>query len=183
MKKLLLVLLMATSMFAAECKYTLKSVDVDWKAYKTPLKLGVGGTFDKVSVEAKEASSQEALLKTASVNIQTSSVNSKNSGRDAKLVKFFFDVQNVKNITAKVISVAKDVVTVAVSMNGLTKEVPMKLKMSKDEIKANGYIDLADFTMLPSLKNINKACYALHKGKTWQDVAIEFELKTQKSCE
>jgi hypothetical protein len=67
-------------------------------------------------------------------------------------------------------------------MNNITKEVLMDLDFDKDEIEAKGRIDLADFAMLPSLKSINTACYDLHKGKTWQDVEIEFEIKTHKRC-
>jgi polyisoprenoid-binding protein YceI len=43
------------------------------------------------------------------------------------------------------------------------------------EVKA----DLGDFGMLPSLQGINKACYELHEGKTWQDVEISFVLTFQ----
>ena len=34
----------------------------------------------------------------------------------------------------------------------------------------------ADFGMIPSLKAINKACYDLHQGKTWQDVDTYFNI-------
>ena len=68
-------------------------------------------------------------------------------------------------------------------MNGVTKTIPMKLDFDDDEIEAEGHIDLADFNMLPSLSSITKACYDLHKGKTWQDVEIKFELKTRKHCD
>jgi len=59
----------------------------------------------------------------------------------------------------------------------------MKMDLDGKELEAEGYIDLADFKMLPSLKSINKACYDLHKGKTWQDVKIEIELELKKVCD
>lgn len=46
-------------------------------------------------------------------NIDTASVNSGNKGRDAKLVAKFFNVQNVKNIQAKIINVKKRYVVTA----------------------------------------------------------------------
>jgi polyisoprenoid-binding protein YceI len=183
MKKILLLLLSATAIFASQCNYDLKELKVDWKAYKTPLKIGVGGTFDNVDITATDKSSTKAFLQSATLTIHTASINSKNAGRDAKLVHYFFEKQNVKAITIKVLSVEKKIIKLAVTMNGITKTVPMKLDLEKDEAEAEGYIDLADFKMLPSLQSINKACYDLHQGKTWQDVEIEFELKTKKNCE
>jgi len=183
MKKILLLLLSASAIFASQCHYEVKKLDVDWKAYKTPLKLGVGGTFDKITLHATDKSSTKALLESATIVIDTSSINSKNSGRDAKLVQFFFDKQGVKDINIKVVSVESKIITLAITMNGVTKNVPMKLDLERDEAEAEGYIDLADFNMLPSLKSINKACFDLHKGKTWQDVAIEFEIETKKHCD
>ena len=184
MKKIILLLVTLTAvLFAGGCRYEAKQFEVEWKAYKTPLKVGVGGTFDKVAIEAKDKSSEKSYLETSTVTINTTSVNSKNSGRDAKLVKYFFNVQNVKQIKAKVVSVERTIINVDITMNGVTKTIPMKLDFDDDEIEAEGHIDLADFNMLPSLSSITKACYDLHKGKTWQDVEIKFELKTRKYCD
>jgi len=181
MKKVLLFLLATTFLYANQCSYSVKNLDLEWEAYKTPLKLGVKGSFDKISIDAKERSSKKAFLETARLKIDTTSINSKNSGRDAKLVKFFFDVQNVKEIDIQAITLKNNILTLEITMNGITKQVPMKVEF-EDEIEAQGHIDLADFNMLPSLKTINKACYDLHKGKTWQDISIEFEIKLTKIC-
>ena len=89
-------------------------------------------------------------------------------------------VQNVEMITAKITKVEGNVLHVAISMNGKTLDVPMKYEVEDDEVEAEGVIDLADFEMLPALHAINKACYDLHQGKTWQDVELEFELKYKK---
>ncbi|ADN08705.1 YceI family protein [Sulfurimonas autotrophica] len=182
MKKVILILLtLATIVFANECRYDAKTLHVTWEAYKTPLKIGVGGTFDNISIKAADTKSEKSFLKTSTVIIDTSSINSKNKGRDAKLVKYFFAVQGVKNITAKVVSLSDKIINIDITMNGVTKNIPMKLNTS-DKIEAQGYIDLADFNMLPSLAGINKACFSKHKGKTWQDVTIKFELQTHKNC-
>ena len=181
MKKILLLLMTTAFLYAGECHYQVKKYDLEWEAYKTPLKIGVKGSFDKIAINAIDKSSQKAFLKTARIIIDTTSINSKNAGRDAKLVKFFFDVQNVKEIDIKALDLYNSILTVAITMNGVTKQVPLKIDFD-DEIEAKGHIDLADFNMLPSLKSINKACYDLHKGKTWQDVEIEFEMKLKKVC-
>jgi polyisoprenoid-binding protein YceI len=183
MKKTLLSLLTLTTLLSAQCYYNATDVEVDWKAYKTPAKIGVKGTFDTIKLLAPQQTTQMGLLENASLKLDTHSINSKNSARDAKLVKFFFQVQNVNTIDAKIISVSKKEALVAITMNGITKNIPMKLDFDKDEIEAEGTIDLGDFAMLPSLHSINKACFDLHKGKTWQDVSIEFEIKTHRNCE
>jgi len=182
MKKILLILLTATTIFASQCHYDFKSLQVNWKAYKTPLKIGVGGTFNNVSINAIDKSSTKNFLTSSTVVINTATINSKNVARDKKLVHYFFNIQGVKKINIKVLSVNKEKIYLDITMNGVTRTVPMRLDLKDDEAKADGYIDLADFHMLPSLAAITKACYKLHQGKTWQDVKIDFTLKTQKNC-
>jgi len=176
MKKILLAGLLAAAAFG----YEATDVDVEFKAFKTPLKIGVKGGFDKIALHSKEADSLNGLLLGTSITIDTASVDSKNPGRDKKLVHSFFEVQGVKNIEAKIVKVDAKVLTVAITMNGKTLDIPMKYENEHNEIEAEGVIDLADFGMLPSLKAINTACYEKHQGKTWQDVELEFELKYRK---
>jgi hypothetical protein len=59
-------------------------------------------------------------------------------------------------------------------MNGKTLIIPMQYIYDKGQFNATGTIDLIEFTAGKSLANINKACYDLHKGKTWSDVTIGF---------
>jgi len=182
MKKLLLLLLTTAALFSSECKYETTGVDVAWEAYKTPLKLGVKGKFDNVVFLSEKAATLNTLVKNTKVKIDTQKVNSNNPGRDAKLVKFFFEVQGIKSIDAEITSVNKELINVNITMNSITKNIPMRYTIDKNNITAIGVIDLADFDMLTSLSTINKACYDLHKGKTWQDVTISFKLSTKKSC-
>lgn len=63
-----------------------------------------------------------------------------------------------------------------ITMNDKSLNIPMNYTANDGVITAKGTIDLADFAMIPSLKSINKACYDLHQGKTWQDVDIAFTL-------
>ncbi len=173
MRSLILAALLAASGFS----YEVKDVEVEFKAFKTPLKKGVGGEFDTVKVNTKKASSLKEMLLKTSVVIDTASIDSGNKARDAKLVASFFNVQGNETITAKIKEVKKEILIVAITLNGKTLDVPMKYEKENDEIEAEGVIDLADFGMLPSLEAINKACFDLHQGKTWQDIEIEFKLK------
>lgn len=174
MKKILLALLLAT---ASLCALEVQNTTVKFTAFKTYAKIGVSGVFDKVQVNTKTAKTVPALLENATANIDTSSVNSGNKGRDTKLVTKFFDVQNVKNIKAKIINVTKGMLLLQLSMNGKTLNIPMNYNVKDNTVNAKGVIDLADFAMLKSLKSLTKACYVLHKGKTWQDVNIYFTMQ------
>ncbi|QOP45084.1 YceI family protein [Sulfurimonas paralvinellae] len=168
-------------------------VEVGFTAYKTPLKIGVGGTFDKVSYTPNKisGSSFRDLFVGSSVVIDTKSVNSHNKGRDAKLVKFFFDNMSSQTITAEITGYTPDkrykgkpktgIFMVAVTMNGVTRNVPMRYSYFQGKMKAEGVIDLFDFSANRSLQAINKACYELHQGKTWNDVTISFTTEVKAS--
>jgi len=173
MKKTLLAMLFLAASLSA---YEIQNTTVKFTAFKTYAKKGVSGVFDTIKLHDKKADSVAKLLANAAVSIDTSSVNSGNKGRDAKLVSKFFNVQNVKTIQAKLSDVTKSSLVATITMHGKTLDIPMSYSVKNGVVHAKGTIDLADFNMIPSLKSLNKACYALHKGKTWQDVDIYFTI-------
>jgi polyisoprenoid-binding protein YceI len=201
MKKVILVIVMVlglTSSVSASsksgCVLAQKGkVTVDWTAYKTASKIGVSGTFDKVDFKAvaKDGKNFREILVGSSVNIDTSSVNSKNTGRDVKLVKFFFKQMKANTMNAKITDIKADkklkgkartgVVTLDVTMNDVTKSVPMKYSYDSGVFSAKGNIDIFDFSASKALSSINKACFDLHKGKTWNDVSIAFSTNIEAS--
>jgi len=189
MKFILLILLMLNGTLNAECLLTRKSdFKVGFKAFKTPLKIGVGGTFDDLllSNAKKSASNLNDLLIHTKVTINIQSVNTANGARDAKLVSYFFNQMKTKEITAEIIKLKGDslngYVWISMNMNGVVREVPMKYIVKGGKFSAKGVIDVADFSALNALKSINKACFVAHKGKTWQDVVITFSFELRKSC-
>jgi len=197
MKNIILSLLMVFSIVSsanAESKNACElsqvgDVKVSFKAYKTPSKIGVGGVFDSVKYTsiAPVGKNFSSILVGSKVLIDTTSVNSKNSGRDAKLVKFFFNMMSGKNIDAKITDIKADkkvkdaprtgLVAIEVRMNGVTKSVPMKYSFSDGMFSATGVVDILDFGAGKALSSINRACFELHKGKTWSDVSIGFSAK------
>lgn len=196
MKKLLLTIMILSTALLAEGKVAKTgcilsqegAVTVGWKAYKTAAKLGVGGIFDDVTYTAakKEGKNFKEILIGSSVVINTNSVNSKNEGRDKKLVASFFKLLGAETISAKILDITqtskkrerprKGIITTNITMNGISKDVPMNYVYDKGAMKAEGFIDLFDFQASKALTSINKACFDLHKGKTWNDVAINFSL-------
>lgn len=182
MKKIILAsLLVAVSAFA-ECTYYSENAKVTWKAYKTYEKIGVGGSFDHAVFSPKSAKTSEEFLTGSHITIDTSSVNSGNPGRDATLVASFFKIQNIESISAKIVSAKDSKALAEITMNKITKQIPMSYSVHEGKITGKGVIDLADFGMLKSLQSINKTCFDLHAGKTWQDVEIGFEIPVANNC-
>ena len=182
MKKIIISgLLLAITAFA-QCTYQSDTAKVTWKAFKTYEKIGVAGSFNQITFTPKTAQNLEELLTGSRVLIDTKSVNSGNAGRDATLVASFFKIQNVTSIDAKIVSVKDAKALVQITMNEITKTIPMAYTVQEGKVVAKGTIDLGDFTMLSSLQAINKSCFDLHGGKTWQDVEIGFEIPTKSDC-
>lgn len=166
-------------------------IEVTWTGYKTPKKVGVGGTFDKVTYApvATSGSDFRSILVGSSVVIDASSVNSKHEDRDAKLAQFFFGLMSDKNINAKILDIKADkrvknaprtgVLSVEIEMNGVKKVTPMTYTFSDGIFEAKGSIDLLDFSASKALAGINEACFDLHEGKTWSDVGISFKTKIE----
>lgn len=201
-KSLLAILLTATVAYAVEatpkmaCTLSQEGpVKVTWKAYKTPFKVGVGGTFDKAlyTPAAKEGKNFKEILVGSTLSIDESSVDSGNKGRDAKLVKFFFDMMAGTAIKAKIITIQADkietgkpktgMLTAEITMNNIPKQIPMKYSYENGTLTAQGTIDIFDFKGDAALHALNIACFEKHQGKTWNDVTIGFTTKIKALCE
>lgn len=177
----------ASASFAKNCKYIVdpSDVQVSWTAFKTPAKLGVGGQFRELGLpKSIEASSLEELFNKTTFNIDSASVYTRNSARDAKIVKFFFQpMMGGLNITGGFQYQSEEKVTLKLKMNSVQQKVPMKITQTGNSIKAEGIIDVFDFSLKKSLSGINKACFDLHQGKTWNDVEIAFAFNYEKKCD
>lgn len=185
MKQLLMIisLLLVSSKLYAKCvtlENQSENVVLTWTAFKTPAKVGVNGSFDKITLKTpKNGSSIGDFVSKTTFEIDSKSVNTKNKARDMKIAKNFFSFANDSKITGKFLSMKNKTLEVEITMNGQTKVVPMAYVDNEDKntFVARGHIDVFDFLLNGQLSAINKACYALHKGKTWSDVALKLEAK------
>jgi len=158
------------------------NVSVGWEAYKTPKKIGVHGTFKNVTYTAvaPEGNNFREILVGSSVVIETLSVKTKFEHRDA-LVKFFFEQIPDSVIKAKIVDIKSDKrmrgkpktgeMSVEITMNGVTKIIPMKYIFDNGDLSAKGHIELLDFNAIEALSTIN------HDVKIWSDVSIYFSTK------
>ncbi len=163
------------------------TMNVNWKAYKTLGKIGVGGKFTSVTYtpHALEGKNFKALFVGSKVSIDLSKIDTGNPGRDETLVKDFFSAMKGKTIEGEIVDIKRTdkhekgkprtgVVSVKLTMNEKTLTIPMKYVYNEGKFDARGTIDLFDFAANDALASINKSCYDLHKGKTWSDVSIGF---------
>jgi len=176
------------------CLLTLDSegVVVNWTAFKLSEKVGVGGTFDSVTVTGVVPNQTIAeAAKTAQFAIYTTSVNSNNPERDMKIANSFFGTMtNTESISGKIISLNQDGSgSVALTMNGVEKEVDIEWSVStENRLKLSTAVSVNDWDAKPSLDSLNGVCTAVHTGKDglsvlWPDVEIEVFADFKSSCE
>lgn len=176
--------MLGASLAANECE--IESFDLNWTAFKTPEKVGVKGSFDRLNFEASAEKDDCAFsyLTMATVHIETASVNTGNEGRDATLVKEFFRKMAGEHIDAiiKRIDMEKQELSVEITMNDVSQTIYMPYTFDNKRLKAEGKLDLLNFSASDALQSLNEACYDLHKGKTWSDVEVAFTLVLKEAC-
>jgi polyisoprenoid-binding protein YceI len=189
MNKIIFSLLTFSALsYAGGCVLTQSdNIKVTWKAYKTLAKLGVAGEFTAVNYtpHKKEGKNFKELLVGSTVSIDISKIDTKNEGRDKTLVESFFSKLSGKSIEGEIVSIKANkrekgkpytgTLDLNISMNETSLLIPMNYIYEKENFKAEGIIDLFDFKAESALSSINKSCYELHKGKTWNDVSISFQ--------
>ena len=167
-------------------KYSIdiENSSVNWTAYKTTDKVAVKGTFKEVNIEnIKSESSMVEAINGLVFNIPVTSIYSKDSIRDAKLVKFFFgNMDNSMRLKGELHLDDKEGGSIAFTMNGLTKNLPITYKIDNDIMDINGVMDLNTWEAKAAIAILNEACFELHKGKdgvskTWEEIGVNAKLK------
>lgn len=160
---------------------------VQWIGYKTTDKVAVKGTFKEINIlEMNSGSTAAASLEGLEFEIPVSSIYSKDTIRDGKLKRLFFGVmENTLNLKGKFSVKDESNGNIALSMNGLTKDLPFTYDMSKDTIMINATMDLNIWETQNALASIHEACLELHTGadgvsKTWDEVGLSAKILTVK---
>jgi YceI-like domain len=193
MKKLLILIslfgFISPSLHAEKkkvCSFTInpENIKVTWTAFKTPKKVGVGGTFSNLKFEgALNGNSIDEIIKSSTFLIKTDSVDTKDPARDIKIAQFFFKkMKGEAAISGKVESMDGQFINLAVTMNEKILVVPLAYKIKGSKLSASGTLDVLDFAMDESLKSITMACSEKHEKKTWSDVNLSLETTFKKIC-
>lgn len=181
---------------AGDCTYSTdpKAITLKWTAYKFTEKTPVKATFTTSPVQGPtSAKSLEALAEGLRMDIDGSSLESGDPGRNVTLKDFFFGKLNPP---FKMEAVAKDLtgsdtagnITIEINMNGVVKEVPFAYTATdQGEMIAKAGINLMDWQLKTAFDSIHQACEQLHTGKdgvskTWDTVDLEIKGKFTKAC-
>lgn len=194
MKKSILALALIATVFASckkeETKVTTEDVleevilekveysnKLEWTAYKTPEKIGVNGTFNTIEVSGvKDSGIVDQDYTGATFKIKTSSVNTKDAGRDDKLKAGFFGLL-LGDINGKFVSFENGKAVVELTMNDVTKTKDFTYTVENNILKMNGSIDIIeDFDGVKAFNSIHELCKELHMDKTWTDVTLNVEI-------
>jgi len=175
-----------------ECTYSYvkENTTVSWIAFKTTKKIGVGGDFLNFTIEGtNESSSLLEVVKGASISIPVSSVETKDEGRNAKIVEFFFgtftDTEKLEGTVKEMSEDGTGVLTL--KMNGIENDVPVKLAVEDTKINISTTIDLSQWDGQAAIDMLNKKCEGMHTGddgitKLWPDVEINISTELVKNC-
>jgi len=161
-------------------------ISLKWTAYKFTEKLGVSGTFDRITFNEKNNSGTiETLLQDAEMTIPTALVNSANEIRDPKLRTYFFKVFNTDTIRGKILDAKQGKGALELNMNNLANAVEYTYSLKNDTLFLNAHFDLMQWNGDVALNSLNKECYELHTGtdgtsKLWPDVDVTIKFPIQK---
>ncbi len=201
MKKIIvLTMALAISMVTVSCKKEAKKVEgpqfsvepktvtIKWTGYKTTSKIPVNGEFKTLEVSnIKEAPTAVEALNGTKFSIPVSSIFSGDADRDSKLKQLFFGVMDATvSITGTLNLGENGAGNINLSMNGVSKEIPVTYTVEGQMVELNGTLDVVnDFSAQAALESINTACLELHKGpdgvsKTWSEVAISASVYLKK---
>jgi hypothetical protein len=174
--------LLTTSLQAKEC-YNAESLNVKWISYKTLAKIGVGGNFSNTlfTTAHKDASSALMMLQDATVKLSLSKLDAHNPTKNSNIAQFFVANLSSKDVQAKIVTADEKKLTVAITLNKKTLNIPMSYKIDNSKIIATGVIDALDFDLVPALRTLNKNV-AGHKNKGWNDISIAFEMPFTTTC-
>jgi hypothetical protein len=173
------------------CIYTYdsSSTELTWTAFKLTEKIGVNGTFNQINVTAKDsAADMFAVLTGARFEIPIASLNSQDPVRDGKVTRSFFgNMLETSSITGTVNSISATTASVAILMNGVTKEYTGTVTVDAETITMTTTIDLVDFNAQTSLDSLSVVCAEKHTGpdgvnKFWSTVDIAVKTTLVKTC-
>lgn len=179
MKKILLASVLSFAFLSNLNAYELNgNLDVKWTGFKTEKKVAVSGTFNEINLDIKSSENLSEFLTSAKVRINALSLESKNEGRNHSMVSTLFSLASAKNIKGTITKVKEDEKTLLldITMNEVTKTIPMTYSIAEGKIVAKGSLEILDFNMESSFLAFAKECAALHENKSFSDVDIEFTI-------
>lgn len=156
------------------------STKINWTAYKTTAKVPVNGQFADITIEnVKKDSTALGALNGLKFKIPVSSLITNDTIRDKKLKEYFFGAMKNSSVITGTVHINKDnASTVDLTLNGITRELPIAYIVADNKVTIIGNMELDNWQAKVALEALNVVCKDLHTGddgitKTWSDVKIE----------
>lgn len=176
------------------CKkgYDVENTTIGFGGFKTTEKKEVKGTFTKFTVAGtKVADTPEEVFANATISIPISTIETKDIARNKRIKEEYFGkMESTFLIKASIVSFNKDSneVVVSVTLNKITKDVPLNYIVSGDSISFNGELNILDFNGSAAVEGLNTVCSSLHAGadgesKTWAEVNLYVTSVLKEACE
>lgn len=166
---------------AAKAEYSIEpaTTTINWTAYKTTEKIPVSGVFKTVNVTSNTShENPNDVINGLEFSVPVNSIDTKNADRDAKIINSFFgSMKDTQVLKGKIHLGEKGKGTVDLTMNGITKSLPMTYIISGQLAEIEAKLDLSNWQSQLAINALNKVCNEKHKGKdgiskTWNEVAI-----------
>ena len=163
-----------------------EATTVSWTAYKTTSKIPVSGIFKEVLIESENSGATiYKALDGLKFSLPVNSVFSQSALRDGQIMKFFFGkMLNTSKILGTINLTDNSSGIVQITMNGVTKKLPIKLNISGELVTIEAVMDLNNWEAQAALEALDDACEDLHTGPdgetvTWSDVKINVTSKVK----
>ena len=173
------------------CFYTYNegATTFQWTAFKTTERIGVSGTFNNIKVSSDASDDPMVLLRSMSFKMETSSVETNNEDRNAKVAKYFFETINTPVITGHVLSINEETgeCNFEITMNGVAAKVSGDYSFIDNVFMFKSIANVNSWNALSGITALNTVCNDLHKGadgisKLWPEVHFSFKTRLKSDC-
>jgi len=159
---------------------------ITWTAYKTTSKIPVSGIFKEVIADSNHSGTTVyKAIDGLKFSLPISGIFSQSNLRDTKIKKFFFgNMLNTAKISGKISLSNNNLGFVKITMNGISKELPITFTIENQLIVIDAIMDLNNWESQVALEALNEACEDLHTGPdgetvTWSEVKINVTSKVR----
>jgi len=178
------------------CRYSTdpKEIKLQWTAFKTTQKVPVKGSFNTTVVSGSISASSLAQLATGlKMDIDGSTLESGDPGRNVTIQQFFFEKFNPPFKMSAAVGQfegddSKGNIMIDITMNDATQRIPFAYTATPDgTLTAKSAIDLMNFNLGEAFNSLHQACEVQHTGedgvsKTWPDVDLMITAQFTKEC-
>ncbi len=99
------------------------------------------------------------------------------------VTSLFMNFTNPTEIKAKILNIDNKKAELAVTMNGVTKNIMMEISENNGILTGTGTLDILDFNSNMAWSKFEEVCQiAWHRGKSWSTIDLEFRVPVQKHC-